>query len=152
MDQGADKQPIELMKVIQSTITILNHKLKHRQIDIDVEVDENLPVFQGFISELNQVWMNLMDNAIDAVGDCGKIGVKAEFDESYVYVTITDNGSGIPEEIQSQIFDPFFTTKEMGKGTGLGLDVVRKIIDKHEGGIRVESKPGHTEFEVCIPI
>ena len=103
-------------------------------------------------SELNQVWTNLIDNAADVMKDGGKLGIRAARDNDYVLVEISDNGPGIPEEIQSKIFEPFFTTKGVGEGTGLGLDIAYRIIRKIKGLITVKSHPGDTRFEVRIPI
>src|SRR5947208_13724061 len=103
-------------------------------------------------SELNQVWTNLIDNAADAMGDTGKLLVRAVRENEYVLVEIADNGPGIPSEVQSRIFEPFFTTKEVGEGTGLGLDVVHRIVQKMRGLVTVKSVPGDTRFQVRIPI
>jgi signal transduction histidine kinase len=102
--------------------------------------------------ELNQVWTNIIDNAIDAMSKGGELKIKTYRHHDQAVVEITDSGHGIPEEVINQIFDPFFTTKGVGKGTGLGLEVTRRIIDRHKGQISVESQPGQTTFTVCIPI
>ena len=106
-----------------------------------------------FISEMNQVWTNLIDNAIDAMddGEQRKLTIETIKDGEFVNINISDSGKGVPQEIQDQIFDPFFTTKPVGQGTGLGLDVVKQIINQHNGSIKVKSKPGETTFEVCLP-
>lgn len=132
MDRGSDKETVEIHKLLKSTLTLLNHKTKQKNILVDIQIQENLPEFCGYVSELNQVWTNLIDNAIDAVDDGGKIEIEASSNNGDIKMIFRDNGSGIPEDVKNQIFDPFFTTKDVGKGTGLGLDVVRKIIDKHE--------------------
>lgn len=152
MDKGSDKETVELKKMLKSTITMLNHKAKAKGVHISVEIPENLPEFCGFVSELNQVWTNLLDNAIDAVDHNGSVNITAESRNSELIMHFRDDGKGIPEDIQNKIFDPFFTTKEVGKGSGLGLDVVHKIIDKHNGEIKVESKPGNTVFELRFPL
>lgn len=152
MDRGSDKEMIELQKVLKSTVTMLNHKAKQKRVNIELNIPTDLPEFCGYVSELNQVWTNLLDNAIDAVEEEGKIEVKAEAKNKNLYLYFKDNGKGIPEEVKSKIFDPFFTTKDVGEGTGLGLDVVHKIIEKHGGTIEVESKPGSTVFELCFPL
>jgi len=103
-------------------------------------------------SELNQVWTNLIDNAADAMGNTGKLLVRAVRENEYVLVEIVDNGPGIPPEVQSRIFEPFFTTKGVGEGTGLGLDVVHRIVQKMRGLVTVKSVPGDTHFQVRIPI
>jgi signal transduction histidine kinase len=152
MDRGSDKETVEIQKLLKSTLTMLNHKTKQKNILVDVQVQENMPEFCGYVSELNQVWTNLIDNAIDAVDDGGKIEIEANSANGDLKMVFRDNGSGIPEDVKNQIFDPFFTTKDVGKGTGLGLDVVRKIIDKHKGRIEVDSVPGNTEFKLTFPL
>ena len=152
MDKGTDKETVELHKLLKSTVTMLNHKSKQKQIDIELNIPKDLPEFCGYVSELNQVWTNLLDNAIDAVEEGGKVTVDAESKNGNLILSFKDNGQGIPEDIQNQIFDPFFTTKDVGKGTGLGLDVVHKIIEKHGGNIDVKSKPGDTTFKLTFPL
>ena len=152
MDKGTDKETVELHKLLKSTVTMLNHKSKQKQVDIELIIPKDLPEFCGYVSELNQVWTNLLDNAIDAVEEGGKVAVEAYSKNGKLFLLFKDNGSGIPEDIQNQIFDPFFTTKDVGKGTGLGLDVVHKIIEKHGGNIDVKSKPGDTTFELTFPL
>ena len=152
MDQANEKEPVDLEKLIRSTLSILNHKIKEKQISVDINIPDNLPEFCGFVSELNQVWMNLLDNAVDAMDQEGKIEISAQTKNGDLRIYFKDNGAGIPEEIQSQIFDPFFTTKGVGQGTGLGLDFVRKIVSKHKGTVSVKSKPGETIFELCFPL
>jgi signal transduction histidine kinase len=100
---------------------------------------------------LNQVWVNLIDNALDAVPAAGHVEVKAEYREGAVVVSIRDDGPGIPPEFLGRIFDPFFTTKPVGQGTGLGLDIVRRLVRRHDGKIEVKSQPGRTEFQVILP-
>ena len=152
MDRGTDKEVVDLQKLLKSTVTMLNHKAKQKQVQIDLNIPGNLPEFCGFVSELNQVWTNLLDNAIDAVDEGGKIKVEASAKNGNLLMHFNDNGKGIPEEIQNSIFDPFFTTKDVGEGTGLGLDVVHKIVNKHGGTIKVASKPGNTTFELIFPL
>ena len=152
MDRGTDKEAVELKKVLKSTITMLNHKAKEKKVDIELNIPSALPEFCGYVSELNQVWTNLLDNAIDAVDKEGKVEVTAEARNKNLYLFFSDNGKGIPEDVIPKIFDPFFTTKDVGEGTGLGLDVVHKIIEKHGGAIEVRSKPGNTVFELCFPL
>ena len=152
MDRGTDKETVEIHKLLKSTLTMLNHKTKQKNIVVDVQVQDNMPEFCGYVSELNQVWTNLIDNAIDAVDDGGKIEIEAMSNNGDIKMIFRDNGSGIPEDVKNKIFDPFFTTKDVGKGTGLGLDVVRKIIDKHQGRIEVDSEPGNTEFKLTFPL
>jgi signal transduction histidine kinase len=117
-----------------------------------VNVDPDLPRVRGFVGELNQVWANLIDNALDAVADAGRVEVTAKRERQRVVVRVVDNGPGIPAEIRARIFDPFFTTKPVGHGTGLGLDIVRRLVIHNDAEIDVESRPGRTEFRVSLPL
>ena len=154
MDQSTEKQLADIHPGIRNTLTMLGHKIKKNQIKLIENFQPDLPKAHIFISELNQVWTNLIDNAIDAMeGAPGAVlEIKTVRDHEILNVFIVDNGSGIPKEIQDKIFDPFFTTKPMGKGTGLGLEVVRQIINQHNGTIELNSQPGRTEFKICIPV
>lgn len=151
MDRGAAKERTNIHDGLISTLIMLKHKLKAKQIKLVKELDYTLPPFNAFVGELNQVWTNLLDNAIDAMSEGGTLHLKSYADRHFICVEITDNGSGIPEEVIDKIFDPFFTTKGIGEGTGMGLDIVKKIIANHKGDIRVESQPGKTTFLVCLP-
>lgn len=150
MDQ-APSQEVNLKSSLETTLTIMNHKLKHG-ITVTREYSADLPKIMAYGSELNQVWTNLIDNAADAMQGKGKLLVRAKLENEYVVVEIGDNGPGIPPEVQSRIFEPFFTTKGVGEGTGLGLDVVHRIVKKMHGQISVKSVPGDTRFQVRIPI
>jgi len=154
MDQGQEKQYADIRIGIKNTLQMLIHRIKKGNIAIVKEFDETLPPVKAQIGELNQVWTNLIDNALDAMEPNGKgtLTIKTEKDKEFVQVTIADDGQGIPEDICSRIFDPFFTTKEMGKGTGMGLEVVQRIVQQHNGSIKVISESGHTAFIVCFPI
>ena len=154
MDQGHDKQYADIHSGIRNTLTMLHHKIHKNNIEVVEHFDTTLLPVKAMIGELNQVWTNLMDNALDAMEGTGKgvLEIKTLKDGAFVEVSIIDNGPGIPEDFKSQIFDPFFTTKEIGKGTGLGLDVVRRIVKQHRGSIKVQSAPGRTAFIVCFPI
>ncbi|MEO6647473.1 MAG: ATP-binding protein [Chitinophagaceae bacterium] len=154
MDRGSDKQFVDIHAGIRSTLIMLNHKLKKSNIEIVEDFDIDIPPVNALPGELNQVWTNIIDNAIDAMEINGKgiLRIKTEQDCEFIKVTITDNGPGIPEVFKTQIFDPFFTTKEMGKGTGLGLDVVTRIVQQHKGSVRVNSIPANTEFIICFPL
>ncbi|HEY4194166.1 MAG TPA: ATP-binding protein [Mucilaginibacter sp.] len=154
MDQGQEKQYADIRIGIKNTLQMLIYKIKKGNITMAKEFDETLPPVKAQIGELNQVWTNLIDNALDAMEANGKgtLTIKTEKDKEFVKVSITDDGPGIPEEIRSRIFDPFFTTKEMGKGTGMGLEVVQRIVQQHNGTIKVNSEPGRTTFVVCFPI
>jgi signal transduction histidine kinase len=150
MDQGP-MQEVDIERGLETTLTIMNHKLK-RGITVIRDYAPNLPKVMASGSELNQVWTNLIDNAADAMKDSGKLTIRTVRENDFVLVEIADNGSGIPPEALSRIFDPFFTTKGVGEGTGLGLDVVNRIIKNVGGQINVTSVPGDTRFQVRIPI
>jgi signal transduction histidine kinase len=154
MDQGHDKQYADIHDGIKNTLTMLIYKIHKGSIEMKKDFDRTLPPVKAMIGELNQVWTNLIDNALDAMEPAGKgvLEIKTKRDKEFVEVSIIDNGPGIPDSIRSQIFDPFFTTKPIGKGTGLGLDVVTRIVQQHRGSIKVNSVPGRTEFIVCFPI
>ena len=144
-------QNVDIVKSLETTLTILNHKLKHGVV---VQRDyQRVPLLvNSFGSELNQVWTNIIDNAIDAMGGKGELRVRTYREDNCVVVEIADNGPGILPEIRSHIFEPFFTTKGVGEGTGLGLDTVQRIVRKHRGTIQVTSKPGDTCFQVFLPL
>jgi signal transduction histidine kinase len=150
MDQSP-VQNVDVVKSLETTLTIMNHKLKH-----GVSVERNyqpVPLMvDSFGSELNQVWTNIIDNAIDAMGGKGNLRIRTFRDDGCVVVEIGDSGPGIPPEIQSRIFEPFFTTKRVGEGTGLGLDTVQRIVKKHRGNVQVTSQPGDTRFQVFLPL
>lgn len=151
MDQ-APLQEVDLHEGLENTLTILNHKLKHG-ITVKRDYDKNLPHICAYGSELNQVWTNLIDNAIAAMNGQGEITLRTAQEQDNVLIEIADNGPGIPSAIQHHIFEPFFTTKGVGEGTGLGLDIARRIVlQKHKGDIRFDSKPGDTRFQVRLPI
>ncbi len=150
MDQGP-VQNVDIVKSLETTLTILNHKLKH---GVAVQRDyQRVPfLVNSFGSELNQVWTNLIDNAIDAMGGKGELRVRTYREDTCVVVEIGDNGPGISPEVKPHIFEPFFTTKGVGEGTGLGLDTVQRIVKKHRGNIQLNSKPGDTRFQVWLPL
>lgn len=154
MDQ-APLQDVNIHDGIESTLTMLQHKLKKADITIIREYESDLPHVNAIGNELNQVWTNLIDNAIDSIGSHGTILIRTKNErKSHILVEIVDSGNqGIPKKIQPRIFEPFFTTKELGKGTGLGLSISHRIIvDTHKGDIRFSSKPGETSFQVRLPI
>jgi signal transduction histidine kinase len=150
MDQSP-LQNVDVVKTLETTLTILNHKLKH---GVEVERDyQPIPLLvDSFGSELNQVWTNIIDNAIDAMHGKGKLRVRTYRDGDCVVVEVGDNGPGIPAEVLPRIFEPFFTTKGVGEGTGLGLDTAQRIVNKHRGNIEVSSTPGDTRFQVFLPL
>ncbi|GAA5025308.1 sensor histidine kinase [Marivirga lumbricoides] len=154
MDQGQEKSEVDLHEGIRNTLNILNHKIKSSGTKIKLDFDEEIPAVCLFVSEINQVWTNLLDNAIDAVAGSDDPGIilRTRQKGKDVQVCIIDNGKGVPDEIAARIWEPFFTTKEMGKGTGLGLELVKDIVEKHHGTIKLKSQPGSTTFELCLPI
>jgi signal transduction histidine kinase len=150
MDQ-APTQEVDVHEGLESTLTMLGYKL--RNVTITKEFDRSLPRIIAYGSELNQVWTNLIDNAIDAVKGTGKICIGTCRDDNQIVVEIVDDGPGIPPEVQSRMFEPFFTTKGVGAGTGLGLVISNRIIgDRHGGEIEFNSHPGETRFKVRLPI
>jgi signal transduction histidine kinase len=152
MDRGKLVE-VDLHEGLETTLTILNHKLKHTAIEVRRDYDPTLPQLTVHGSQLNQVWTNLLDNAIDALGERGTITIATRRDGDCALVEIGDDGPGIPIAVRTHIFDPFFTTKEVGRGTGLGLDTARRIIvDVHRGSISVDSEPGGTMFHVWLPL
>lgn len=151
MDQ-ADVQEIDIHDGIENTLTMLNHKLKHG-VDVQRIYDRSLPRITAYPGELNQVWTNIIDNAIDAMAGTGTITITTTRDETCLMIEIADNGPGVPQEIQSRIFEPFFSTKAQGEGSGLGLDIAYRIIaSHHHGDIKLVSQPGATRFQVWVPI
>jgi len=147
----AQLQEIDIHDGIENTLTILKHRLKG-QIEVVRAYDHSVPRICAYGSELNQVWTNILDNAIDALEGNGQIYIRTWQEGAFVCVEITDNGPGIPAKIQSRIFEPFFTTKGVGKGTGLGLDTTyRIVVNEHRGTINVASVPGETHFYICLP-
>ena len=151
LDRGA-KQLVDIHQGLEDTLQLLSHKLK-QGIKINRVYDRTLPQIQAYGSELNQVWTNLIDNAIDAIENKGTIKIVTLNESDRLKIQIIDSGTGIPPEIKSRIFEPFFTTKSVGKGSGLGLDNVRRIVEnRHRGAIYLESEPNRTCFTICLPV
>ena len=150
MDQSP-KQNVDIVKSLETTLTILNHKLR-RGVLVQRDYQRVPLLVNSFGSELNQVWTNIIDNAIDAMHGKGELRIRTYRDDGCVVVEIGDDGPGIPPEVQPHIFEPFFTTKGVGEGTGLGLDTVQRIVKKHQGYIQLSSKPGDTRFQVWLPV
>jgi len=142
---------IDLHAGLESTLVILKHKLR-QGITLKRDYGQELPMIEAYGGELNQVWLNLIDNAIGAMDGNGELRIRTYQEDGQAVVEIGDNGPGIPENVQGRLFEPFYTTKEPGKGTGLGLYVSYKIIQKHLGKIEVTSKPGDTRFIVHLPL
>ena len=155
MDKSLEKAPVDLARGLDDTALILGWKLRRKNVRLEREYMEAMPQFCGYGGELNQVWTNLLDNAIDALPEKGgviSLHTGTAEDGKAVFISIADNGSGIPADVKAHIFEPFYTTKGVGEGTGLGLDVAHRIIAAHGGEIDVESEPGRTVFTVRLPL
>jgi len=152
MDRGALVE-VDIHEGLETTLVVLGHKLKHTSIDVARDYDRTLPKLTVRGPELNQVWTNLIDNAIDALGENGTITVATALDGPCVRVDIADDGPGIPAQARPHVLDPFFTTKPVGQGTGLGLDTARRIVEEHHSGtLGFDTGPDGTTFHVWLPI
>jgi signal transduction histidine kinase len=158
------RQTVDINESIHATLVILAHKMREKEIAVEKDFAANLPPLQSECSGLNQIWTNILDNAIDAVGPKGRIRIRTWEEETpadpksatakprhYLCISIADDGAGIPLESQPHIFDPFYTTKAVGVGTGLGLGIVHRIVEQYGGTITFSSIPGNTEFRVRLP-
>jgi signal transduction histidine kinase len=152
MDHASTPEPVDVVRGLTDTLSVMAAKARGKSTSLVVDAPSDLPRVRAFGAELNQVWANLVDNALDAVNDGGRVTVTARVEGTMVVVRVTDDGPGIPADVKSRIFDPFFTTKPVGKGTGLGLDIVRRLVSGNNGLIDVESAPGRTEFRVALPV
>ena len=152
MDQANIAEPLRIGPGLEHTVAVLGAKAHEKSAAVTLELHADLPKVRGFAAELNQVWGNLIDNALDAVAHGGRVHVTAALGERSVVVRIVDDGPGISAEIRDRIFDPFFTTKPQGQGIGLGLDIVRRLVRHNDGVIEFESTPGRTEFRVSLPL
>ncbi len=152
MDRAPTRQTTDLHEGIEQTLTMLGHSIKKKSLSVTREWGEDIPGVCVYPGEINQVWTNLLDNAIDAAPEGGTLTLRSRREGRLICVDIQDDGEGIPPEAASRIFEPFYTTKAPGQGTGLGLDVVQRIVAQHEGKIDVASEPGRTMFTVCLPI
>ena len=151
MDRQAPEM-VDIAQGLRDTVTILSHKAKTKGAQIALQIADDLPRVRAFGGELNQVWSNLIDNALDAVPPRGQVEVSAATHRGAIVVRIVDNGPGVPVEIRDRIFDPFFTTKPVGSGTGLGLNIAQQLLRRNNGDIELESRPGLTQFSVSLPI
>jgi signal transduction histidine kinase len=151
VDRAMVAQPVDIGQGLRDALIVLRSKATSKSIRVTADVAEGLPPVQGIGAELNQIWANLIDNALDAVGEGGSVAVTARRVGDRVVVEVADDGPGIPADVRDRIFEPFFTTKEVGKGIGLGLDLVRRSLERHDGEIAVESRPGRTVFRVTLP-
>ena len=153
MDRTSDLQPTNVHQDIENTLTLLGFKLREKNIEVIKKFCNDMPDVPAFVGELNQVWTNLIDNAIFAMDKNGTLTIQSTCDDKNITVAIIDNGGGISKDIMSRIFDPFFTTKKVGQGTGLGLSIAYGLIQKHHGNITVKSEVGRgTTFTIQIPI
>jgi len=151
MDREPALARVDVGQGIRDTLAVLQGKARAKSVRLTVRIDPDLPPIEAYGGELNQLWANLIDNAFDAIGAGGAVEIEAAPHGGAVLVRVVDDGPGIPESIRGRIFDPFFTTKPVGQGTGLGLDLVRRLVARHHGEIEVESRPGRTEFRVTLP-
>ncbi|MGH9053142.1 MAG: sensor histidine kinase, partial [Acidimicrobiia bacterium] len=147
----ASMQPLEVTDGLDSTLAMLGHKLGDG-VTVLREYGDDVPRIEASAGELNQVWTNLIDNALDSMGEAGKLTLRTRSEKGMVVVEVIDDGPGIPPEIQGRIFDAFFTTKPQGQGTGIGLNTTYKMVTRHGGDIRVSSQPGETTFRVALPL
>jgi signal transduction histidine kinase len=150
LDQNVSPKPVDVERALSDTLTVLRSKARSKSVEVTLDLGSHLPVVEGYAGELNQVWANLVDNAIDA-SPGGHVTVKASGEHDHLVVRVIDGGPGIPAELARRIFDPFFTTKPIGEGTGLGLDIARRIVRRHRGEIDFTTGPGGTEFRVSLP-
>lgn len=152
MDRAPVDEPVDLPQCIADTIMVLGAKARGKAVAVRVELEPGLPQVEGNRGQLNQVWSNLLDNALDAVSEGGEVVICAGREQAWVVVKVIDNGPGVPPELHQRIFDPFFTTKPAGQGTGLGLDIARRVVRRHNGELTMQSVPGRTEFKVVLPV
>jgi signal transduction histidine kinase len=152
MDQAVVPQSIDIGQGLGDTIAILAAKARQKSVGVTLDVPPGVPQVLGFGGELNQVWLNLIDNALDAVPASGHVAITVTLEGRFVLVRVIDDGPGIPDDIREKIFEPFFTTKPVGTGTGLGLEIASHIVQRHKGEINVLSQPGRTEFSVSLPV
>jgi signal transduction histidine kinase len=152
LDRAPTAEAVDIRSGLADTLTMLGAKSRGKSVVVAVDLPPDLPAVHGVGAELNQVWMNLVDNALDAVAVGGHVEIRAGVERGRVMVRVIDDGPGIPEAIRDHIFEPFFTTKGVGEGSGLGLDIVRRLLQRHEAEVEVESRPGRTEFRVRLPL
>jgi signal transduction histidine kinase len=151
MDRSS-MQRVDVTEGLESTLVMLGHRLREGGVAVVRDYCSEVPVVEAFPGELNQVWTNLIDNAVDAMGGGGTLRVSTRVSPDHVIVEVADTGPGMPPEVAQRAFEAFFTTKEVGKGTGLGLDIARRIVvQRHGGAIDIESEPGTTVMRVTLP-
>jgi signal transduction histidine kinase len=153
MDRAGGFEPLDVTAGLDSTVNMLGYQLRQKNIRLVRDYAPDLPRISGQVGSLNQVWTNLLDNAIDALpAQGGEITLRTRREGDFVRVFLTDNGSGIPADVLAHIFEPFYTTKQAGDGSGLGLDIAQQIVRQHNGRLEVHSVPGHTEFCAWLPV
>jgi signal transduction histidine kinase len=152
MDRAPVREPLRVDQGIQDTLMVLGHKARDKSVSVKIEVAPDVPTVRAVAGELDQVWMNLLDNALDAADVGGQVVVTVKPEGRSLVVRVIDDGPGIPPENQRRVFDPFFTTKAPGEGTGLGLEIARTRVRGHGGEIEFDSRPGRTEFRVSLPL
>jgi signal transduction histidine kinase len=152
MDRALTPSPVDIARGLADTLAVLEGKARAKSVVVTIDAPRDLPRVYGYGAECNQIWEKLIDNALDAVAVAGHVSITAGHAGGFVVVCVIDDGPGIPAGIRGQIFDPFFTTKPVGRGTGLGLDIVRRLVQWHDGEIEVDSQPGRTVFRVSLPI
>jgi signal transduction histidine kinase len=151
MDRTLDKVPTNIHSGIENTLTLLGYKLREKNIAVKKIFAAELPEVEAYVGDLNQVWSNIIDNAIFALPENGELQIQTSTRDGQLLVQIRDNGPGIPPEAQLHIFEPYFTTKNAGEGSGIGLEIVERIVKNHKGEITFTSRPGCTEFTVSLP-
>jgi signal transduction histidine kinase len=152
MGRASVPEPVNVVRGLNDTTRIMASKARDKKVTVTLDAEPHLPSARAYGGELNQIWMNLIENALDAVSYGGAITIRVRKELDQIIVRVIDNGHGIPEDIKGRIFDPFFTTKPVGDGTGMGLDIVRRLVFKQNGEVDVQSEPGHTEFRIALPV
>jgi len=152
MDRATVTESVTVAPGLRDTVAVLAAKARTKSVTVTLDVPADLPPVRAYAGELNQLWFNLLENALDAVPESGHVLVGAAREGDRVVVRVVNDGLGIPPDIQGRIFDPFFTTKRVGEGTGLGLDIARRIVGRHDGQLEFNSRPGRTEFRVTLPV
>jgi signal transduction histidine kinase len=151
MDRAPTVEPIRLEEHLRDAITLMGSKAEEKGIALELAVESDVPMVMAAVADLNQVWIHLIDNAIDAAPPEGRIAIGASRGTDAVVITVVDDGPGIPVEDLERVFEPFFTTKDVNQGRGLGLDIVRTVVRTHRGAVDLDSEPGRTEFRVTLP-
>jgi signal transduction histidine kinase len=152
MDRAPVVDAVDVASTLADTLVLVESKARGKSVETALDVQTDLPAVPGIAGQLHDVWLNLVDNAIDAASAGGRVSVSARREGAAIVIRVIDDGAGIPSEDQARVFEPFFTTKPVGQGAGLGLDVVQRIVRSHEGTVELSSQPGRTEFRVTLPV